>query len=189
MGSRPEKCYRLLAELVERSKMLTKNRLFVCAALIATLALAGGPSAPLGAQPAEQPQFGSWGFDLSGMDPKAKPGDSFYDYANGTWDARTEFPPDKARFGMFDVLRDKSEEQLRVIVEDAAKEAATAGPAADPRLRKIGTLYNSFMDFARVEQLDATPIADDLARIRDAKTKADIAALMGRERADLAASF
>src|SRR5262249_48944810 len=144
MGSRPEKCYMLLRELVERSKMLTKNRLFVCAALIATLALAGGPSTPLVAQPAEQPQFGSWGFDLSGMDPKAKPGDSFYDYANGTWDARTEIPPDKARFGMFDVLRDKSEEQLRVIVEDAAKEA---GPAADPRLRKIGTLYNSFMDF------------------------------------------
>jgi len=169
--------------------MLTKNRLFACAAILATLALGGGPSAPSLAQPAQQPQFGPWGFDLSGIDPKAKPGDGFYDYANGTWDARTEIPPDKARFGMFDVLRDKSDEQLRAIVEDAAKEATMAGPAADPRLRKIGTLYNSFMDVARVEQLDAAPIADDLARIRNAKTKADIAALMGRERADLGASF
>src|SRR5262244_1605545 len=169
--------------------MLMKNRLLACAALVAMLALAGGPSAPSRAQPAEQPQFGPWGFDLSGIDPKAKPGNSFYDYANGTWDARTEIPADKARFGMFDVLRDKSDEQLRAIVEDAAKEATMAGPAADPRLRKIGTLYNSFMDVARIEQLDATPIADDLARIRDAKTKADIAALMGRARADLGASF
>ena len=107
--------------------MLMKNRLFACAALVATLAFAGGPSAPSLAQPAEQPQFIPWGFDLSGVDPKAKPGDSFYDYANGTWDARTEIPPDKVRFGVFDALRDKSEERLREIVEDAAREAAMPG--------------------------------------------------------------
>jgi len=169
--------------------MLMKNRLFACAALVATLAFAGGPSAPSLAQPAEQPQFIPWGFDLSGVDPKAKPGDSFYDYANGTWDARTEIPPDKVRFGVFDALRDKSEERLREIVEDAAREAAMPGGAPDPNRRKIGTLYNAFMNVERIEQLDATPIANDLARIRDAKTKADIAALMGRARADLGASF
>src|SRR5215813_3097929 len=128
--------------------MLTKSRLVACAALVATLVLAGGPSAVSVAQPAEQPQFGPWGFDLSGIDPKAKPGDSFHDYANGTWDARTEIPADKVRFGVFDALRDKSEERLRVIVEDAAKEAAMAGGAPDPNRRKIGTLYNAFMDVA-----------------------------------------
>src|SRR5262244_777453 len=169
--------------------MLMKNRLLACAALVAMLALAGGPSAPSRAQPAEQPQFGPWGFDLSGIDPKAKPGNSFYDYANGTWDARTEIPADKVRFGVFDALRDKSEERLREIVEDAAREAAMPGGSPDPNRRKIGTLYNAFMDVARIEQLDATPIADDLARIRDAKTKADIAALMGRARADFGSSF
>src|SRR5262249_55164982 len=164
---------------------MLKNRLFACAALLATLG--AGPSIPSLAQPAEQPQFGPWGFDLSGIDPKAKPGDGFHDYANGTWDARTEIPADKVYFGAIAVLRDKSEARLRVILEDAAKETAMAGPAADPRLRKIGMLYNAFMDFARIEQLDAAPIADDLARIRNAKAKADIAALMGR--ADLGASF
>src|SRR5262245_48154487 len=126
-------------------KMFMKNRLLACAALAAMLLLAGGPSTPSGAQPAEQPQFGPWGFDLSGVDPKAKPGDSFYDYANGTWDGRTEIPPDKVRFGVFDALRDRSEEQLRVIVEDAAREAAMPGGASDPNRRKIGTLYNAFM--------------------------------------------
>ena len=31
---------------------------------------------------------GRWGFDDSGVDPKANPGDSFFDFANGTWHAR-----------------------------------------------------------------------------------------------------
>src|SRR5262245_37854471 len=166
-----------------------KNRLSACAALVAMLALAGRPSASSLAQPAEQPQFGPWCFDLSGIDSKAKPGDSFNDYANGTSNARTEIPPDKVRFGVFDALRDKSEERLRVIGEDAAKEAAMAGGAPDPNRRKIGTLYNAFMDVARVEQLDAAPIADDLARIRAAKSKGDIATLMGSSRNAFGASL
>jgi hypothetical protein len=38
---------------------------------------------------ASQMHFGAWGFDVTGLDAKAKPGDSFYEYANGLWDART----------------------------------------------------------------------------------------------------
>ncbi len=33
--------------------------------------------------------FGAWGFDMTGVDQKAKPGDSFYEFANGIWDVRT----------------------------------------------------------------------------------------------------
>src|SRR5262249_57202938 len=54
---------------------------------------------------------------------------------------------------------------------------------------KIGALYNSFMDEARIESLDAAPIAQDLADIRRAKTKADIVALMGRSRGGLGGSL
>ncbi len=159
--------------------MLVTSRLLACA----TLAIVCGLAAPAMGQPA--PQFGPWGFDLSGVDPKARPGDSFYDYANGAWDARTAIPADKARFGMFDALRDKSEDQLRAIIEDAAKSAA----APDTERGKIGALYNAFMDVARIEQRDAAPIADDLARIRAANSKTDLATLMGRSRGGFGASF
>ncbi len=121
------------------------------------------------------PSYGAWGFDISGVDVAAKPGDSFFDYANGAWDARTAIPADKPRFGMLDALRDKVQEQLRAIIDDVAKSAA----APDSEAGKIGAVYNAFMDEARIEVLDAAPIADDLARIRDARTKTDIAALMG----------
>jgi putative endopeptidase len=189
-----------------------KAILFTCAALAATLVVVGGamrslqvgkpvkpsPNAATSAAsalsagqsavpapPHGTPQYGLWGFDISGVDPKAKPGDSFFDYADGAWEARTEIPADKTRFGMFDMLRDKSQEQLRVIIEDAAK----SGASPDTDAGKIGALYNAFMDEARIEELDAAPIASDLAKIRDAKTKADIAVLMGRSNRAFGSSF
>jgi putative endopeptidase len=157
--------------------MLVKTRLFMFGALATALACAVHVDRSAG-QSAAAPQIGPWGFDVSGVNSKAKPGDSFFDYANGAWDARTVIPADKARFGAFDALRDRTEDQVQAIINDAAKSGAS--PATDEG--KIGALYNAFMDEARIEQRDAAPITDDLAKIRDIKTKADIAALMGRAR-------
>ena len=106
---------------------MAKFKLFTNATLAATLALAGDaasiskardssePSssvvAPFASTSADRaaeriavaPQYGAWGFDISGLEPRAKPGDSFFDYANGVWDARTIIPADKSRFGVFDI--------------------------------------------------------------------------------------
>ena len=178
---------------------MVKSRLFKSATLAATLALTSGvasladervfferaaklgavaasTSADLVADQTAALEYGAWGFDISGLDRNAKPGDSFFDYANGGWDARTMIPADKSRFGVFELLRDGSQDRVRTIIEDAAKSNAATGTDA----AKIGALYNAFMDEARIERLDASPIAADLAAIRDSKTKADIAVLMGR---------
>src|SRR5215813_55463 len=155
-----------------------KNKPFAYLALATALTLGVAHVVPSAGQPATAPQIGAWGFDTSGIDPQAKPGDSFFDYANGAWDARTVIPPDKARFGAFDALRDRTEDQVQAIINDAAKSGAS--PTTD--MGKIGAIYNAFMDEARIEQRDAAPITDDLAKIRDTKSKADIAALMGRAR-------
>jgi putative endopeptidase len=155
-----------------------RNKLLAYLALAMALAIGGGRLDQSAGQPATAPQIGAWGFDLAGLDPQAKPGDSFFDHANGAWDARTVIPPDKTRFGAFDALRDRTEDQVQAIINDAAKSGAS--PATD--VGKIGAIYNAFMDQARIEQHDVAPITDDLAKIRDARTKADIAALMGRAR-------
>jgi putative endopeptidase len=131
------------------------------------------------------PAYGRWGFDDSGINPAARPGDSFFDFANGRWDARTAIPADKSRFGMFDALTDKTQEQVRAIIELAAK----SGAAPDTDAGKIGGLYNAFMDEARIERLDAAPIAADLADIRAARTHTDIAALMGRSKSGFGGSL
>src|ERR1700716_1027792 len=99
--------------------MLMRNKLLAYLALAMALAIGGGRLDRPAAHPATAPQTGPWGFDLAGLDPQAKPGDSFFDHANGAWDARTVIPPDKTRFGAFDALRDRTEDQVQAIINDA----------------------------------------------------------------------
>ena len=135
------------------------------AALAAALVMTG--TAWQTARPAEPsaPQYGHWGFDLTGMETADRPGDSFFEFANGAWEAHAEIPADKARYGMFDMLSDDVEAQLRAIIEEAGRNAAGPQAALDTNQGKIGALFNSFMDERRAEELDAAPIAGDLARI------------------------
>jgi putative endopeptidase len=119
------------------------------------------------------PKYGVWGIDLAGRDLSVRPGDSFYRYANGTWDANAVIPADRTRYGNFDRLTVLSESRTRAIIETAA-----AGHSTDPDAAKIGAAYNAFMDEARVEALDAKPLARDLAAIKAAKTRAALALLM-----------
>ena len=130
-------------------------------------------------------RYGDWGFDLSGLDPDVRPGDDFSRYADGAWEARTVIPADRSRYGAFEALRDATQDQLRGLIEAAAASTADAGSDEG----KIGALYRSFMDEARVETLDAAPIADELAQIRNVKTKTEIAALMGAAKNGFGASL
>ena len=67
---------------------------------------------------AGKPELGSFGVDLTAMDTSVKPGDDFFGYASGTWYKNYELPADKTRFGAFNALRDRSEEQVKAIVDD-----------------------------------------------------------------------
>ncbi|WP_374470874.1 M13 family metallopeptidase [Phenylobacterium sp.] len=121
------------------------------------------------------PKYGTWGFDLGGMDRSVKPGDDFFKFANGNWDRTTEIPSDRVRWGNFNKLRDLSDNRMHAILEEAR-----AGKLQDPDAAKIAAGYASFMDEALAEKLDAKPIQPELAQIRAVKTKADFTTLMGK---------
>ncbi|ALL12044.1 M13 family metallopeptidase [Caulobacter henricii] len=123
----------------------------------------------------ESPRYGAWGFDTSGMDTSVKPGEDFYKFANGAWDARTEIPSDRTRYGNFDKLSELSEARTKAIIEAAAANTAATGDTA-----KVGAAYRAFMNEAQIEALDAKPLAPWLAQIKAVKTKADFTALMGK---------
>lgn len=57
--------------------------------------------APTGSTSTSTPnqRMGPWGFDLSGRDLTVKPGDDFFKWANGAWEARTQIPADRTRYG------------------------------------------------------------------------------------------
>lgn len=139
--------------------------------------LAGASNLPALAADLGKPAYGAWGYDASGMDAKVRPGDDFFKFANGAWDARTAIPDDRAGYGVDAILAEGAERHVRSILE--AKPDEASGPAAADAA-KVHAAYEAFMDSARAETLGAAPIAGDLADIRAAATKADLAAIMGR---------
>jgi putative endopeptidase len=142
-------------------------------------------AAPAGGADASVPtRYGSWGFDLQGMDKTVKPGDDWFRYVNGTWAKNTQIPADRSSYGAFAVLRDLSEARLRTLVE-----GYQVGDAAHADRAKVATLYKTFMDEAAIEKADAAPLTQRLAPIKAAKTKDDVAVLMGKSMGGFGASF
>ena len=70
------------------------------------------PQPPPAEAPKPQPKYGSFGFDMSGMDRAVAPGDSFFAYANGGWVKTTEIPADRGSYNTFTVLAEVAS-QLR----------------------------------------------------------------------------
>ena len=121
--------------------------------------------APVPAAP--KPKLGTFGFDTPGMDTNVRPGDNFYQYANGTWAKTTPIPADKSNYGMFTMLDDLSKERTRLIIEEAAK---------DPD-NKIGAAYASYLDEAAVEAKGLAPFRPWLDQIKAVDSKAALPAL------------
>ncbi len=111
---------------------------------------------------AEDPKVARKGGGQEGFDTSVRPQDDFFRHVNGGWIASTEIPPDRPAYGSFFQLRDKSESNIRAIIEEAATKS---GAGEGSEARKIGDLYKSFMDEARADQLGKTPIEADLARV------------------------
>ncbi len=101
------------------------------------------------------------GITSDGIDARVRPQDDLFRHINGGWIARATIPPEYGQFGSFMLLRDNALKDLRAIIEDAAKQDAPAGSDA----RKIGDLYNAFLDEDRAEKLGIDPIKDDFAKI------------------------
>ena len=51
---------------------------------------------PAGAQTAKA-AYGTWGVEMKDMDPSVKPGDDFFEFAEGTWLKNHPIPADKSR--------------------------------------------------------------------------------------------
>jgi putative endopeptidase len=114
-----------------------------------------------------KPQYGTFGFDRAGMDETVRPGDNFYQFANGNWARNTAIPADKSNYGMFTVLDDLSRDRTRTLIEEQSK---------DPKSR-IGSVFASFMDTAAVEQKGLAPFEPWLGKVKGLTSKSDLPAL------------
>ena len=111
--------------------------------------------------------------DKAGMDTTAKPGDNFFEYANGTWFKTVKIPPSENGWGSFYVVDDDNVKHLREILDDVSKQSN----AADSKEQKVGDLYKSGMDTAALDKLDYTPIKPVLGKISAVKDYKDLVSL------------
>jgi putative endopeptidase len=113
------------------------------------------------------------GLDTSSFDRSVRPQDDLFRFVNGGWIKRTPIPSDAPSYGAAYQLYERSLENLRAILEDAARSNAPAGSEE----RKVGDLYASFLDSARVESLGVKPLEGELARIASLESHAGLPAL------------
>ncbi|HUQ00438.1 MAG TPA: M13-type metalloendopeptidase [Aeromicrobium sp.] len=124
------------------------------------------------------------GIDISAFDPDIRVQDDLFRHVNGPWLRTAEIPADRATAGAFMTLFDEAELKVRSIIE-----ACQSDPTSEEE-RKIGDLYASFMDEERAEELGASPLAEDLARVDDISDVAGLVRVLGKlERSGVGSVF
>ena len=137
-------------------------------------------------EPLQSVRYGTWGFDISGENAAIKPGDDFFEFANGGWLDRTPIPADKMGMSVDVLINDRTEAQLHNIMEEAAQHADHEPKDLEG---KVGAFYRSFMDEDRIEALNSSPLDPELTAIRTAKTYDQLGLLMGRSEFDFEGTF
>jgi endothelin-converting enzyme/putative endopeptidase len=137
------------------------------------LLLAG---AMAGAVPAlgAAPRYAPWGLELQDMDRSVKPGDGFFQYAEGTWLKNHPIPADKTAAGYNYDLPDEIELQVRKMVENAA-----AHPTS-PTAQKIGDAYAAWMDQSGIDARGLAPLRPYLAKIDAVSNRRQLVRLMAQ---------
>lgn len=115
--------------------------------------------------------WGSFGLDLASMDTSVEPGDDFFRYVNGTWYDAFEMPADRTRYGSFTLLREKSEQRVKFIIDDLA----AAKPDTATLEGKVAAYYNAYTDTDAIEIAGLAPAMAYLNRIKSINTRADLA--------------
>lgn len=115
------------------------------------------------------------GINLEYMDISVKPGDDFFRYVNGRWYDQTEIPADRTRWGSFDELRKKTDEDMMKILKDALNNTAYTD---DSDQGKALNLYRSVMDTLTRNRQGITPLQPYLKKIDRVKNISDLQNLL-----------
>lgn len=123
---------------------------------------------------AKKAELGTFGVDLSARNEAIKPGDDFFMYASGTWYDNFEIPADKTRYGAFNALAERSENQVKEIIDDVSSRTDLN---ADEKM--IADFYKSFMDTETINKKGLAPIQSTLDEIAAVSSVKDLTKLFG----------
>ncbi|MFE3442538.1 M13 family metallopeptidase [Nocardia sp. NPDC059180] len=149
-----------------RPFVLDRRAFLVALGVVPAAALLVSCSEDEAAQPLKQ-------VDMAGSDPAIRPQDDLYRHVNGKWLREYQLPPDKVAFGAISEANDRTELQLREIIE------SISDPEPGSEAQQIRDLFDARMNLDEIEQLGLTPMEPMFAEIDGAKTKAELAGVMG----------
>lgn len=124
-----------------------------------------------------QPEITESALDPANLDRTVAPGDDFYQYATGGWQAAHPLKPEYSSYGSFNVLTENNEKKLRTLFENMG--ASTPVPGSEAQ--KIDDLYKMGLDSARLASEGVEPLKKGLAEIEaisDSRSFAETVARM-----------
>jgi putative endopeptidase len=95
---------------------------------------------------------------LTHRDTTANPATDFFQYANGGWFKQNPIPSTESSNGIFQLINDTINSQIRKICESSAATKSTRGS----NKQKIGDFYASGMDSLQIERMGIQPIQSEL---------------------------
>lgn len=115
-------------------------------------------------------QYQEVGINLSMMDKSVRPQDDFFNYVNGNWVKTAKIPADKASWGSFNELREKTDEASLDILNHILSDKFSQGSEG----QKIQDLYASYMDLKKRDADGLKPILADFKKIDAIKNLKDL---------------
>ena len=127
--------------------------------------------------PKKEMEMKTGGIDVSNMNTKVKPNEDFFEYANGGWLKANPIPDEHSRYGAFEILEKKNQEQVKSMVEEisAMDNVETGSPQ-----QQIRDFYNSGMDTNLIEELGMKPIKAVYDEIYAMPSKSDIVSMQAK---------
>jgi len=127
-------------------------------------------------KPKEEPMKFT-GIELSNLDTNINPGTNFFMYANGGWLKNNPMPEEYSRYGAFELLNIKNEEEVKSIIEEISKKNDLKTGSPEQQIRDY---YKAAMDTSRIESMGYEPIKPILAEIAALKTTTDVVKMQAK---------
>lgn len=98
---------------------------------------------------------------VSNRDTLVNPSDDFFNYANGGWFKKHPIPSSERSNGIFRMIQDTINNQIKSICETSADAGAEKGS----NKQKIGDFYASGMDSTIINKLGVNPLKEEFSKI------------------------